>query len=427
MLTVHLRINDAATAKPTPVRLRITDAAGTFFPPLGRFAEFATDRNEDVGGHLLLNGEHWCYIDGSCEVPLPSGVPLRIQATKGPEYTPLDETITLGAGQISMRFAIERWIDMRAKRWYSGDSRCHFLSPHEALLEAAAEALDVVNLLAVEQSIASNDGKTYRTAPNLTAFSGQTVAMDAYDRRIAVNTLNAHPVLGKVGLLYSHRPVFPLTFGGDETDDWSICDWCDQCHRKGGLTVWVDAFRETAGPIGGETLVAAILGKLDAIEITSFSQPLMEWIYRLWNAGFPIPLLGGSGKDRNTIPLGAMRTYAQLSPREPFTFKSWIEAVRAGRTFVTNGPLRVEEFEPVTGSGWRASRFIGPGGAFAHTSPEGVRVEETHSPEVDASLVRAVESTRGWIETLGRFEQPKRKQNLLDRCREALARLGATL
>src|SRR5260221_7258856 len=150
MLTVHLRINDAATGKPTPVRLRISDEAGRFYPPLGRFAEFPTGRNEAVGGHLMLNGEAWCYIDGACEAPLPAGVPLRIQATKGPEYTPLDETLTLGPGQMALRFTIERWIDMRAKGWHSCDSRCHFLSPHDALLEAAAEDVDVVNLLAVE-------------------------------------------------------------------------------------------------------------------------------------------------------------------------------------------------------------------------------------------------------------------------------------
>src|SRR5688500_14801776 len=108
MLTVHLRINDAATGRPTPVRLRVTSPDGTHHAPLGRFAEFPAGRNEDVGGHLRLGRERWFYTDGACEIPLPAGVPLRVQATKGPEYTPLDETVTLGAGQISLRFSIAR-------------------------------------------------------------------------------------------------------------------------------------------------------------------------------------------------------------------------------------------------------------------------------------------------------------------------------
>src|SRR4029079_9144236 len=129
--------------------------------------------------------------------------------------------------------------------------------------------LDVVNLLACVQPLPSLDGTAYPTAPNLTAFSGQAAALEAHGRLVAVNTLNAHPVLGKVGLLYSHRPVFPLTFGGEEADDWSICDWCDQCHRKKGLAVWSEAFESAAGLLGGEGLVAAILGKIDAIEISA--------------------------------------------------------------------------------------------------------------------------------------------------------------
>jgi len=45
----------------------------------------------------------------------------------------------LGPGQISMRLAIERWVDLRAERWFSGDTRATLISPHATLLEAAAE------------------------------------------------------------------------------------------------------------------------------------------------------------------------------------------------------------------------------------------------------------------------------------------------
>jgi hypothetical protein len=479
-LTVHLRINDAATGKPTPVRLRVTGPDGTTFAPFGRFAEFATGRNEDVGGHLMLGRERWCYIDGSCEVKLPAGVPLRLQATKGPEYTPLGETVTLGPGQMSLRLAIERRTDSRVEGWYSGDTRCHFLPPHAALLEAAAEDLDVVNLLACAQPLPSLDGTAYPSAPHLTAFSGQAAALESHGRLVAVNTLNAHPVLGKVGLLYSHRPVFPLAFGGDELDDWSVCDWCDQCHRKGGLTVWVDAFRPAGGLVGGEALVAAILGKIDAIEEDGRGrQPVLPWVYALWNAGIILPLVGGSGKDSNRIPLGRLRTYARLGPGEPLSYKSWINAVRGGRTFVTDGPLidfevdgrgpgeaveltgtevRVrasaqspfalnglellwngevvaagpEGFDlvlPVTESGWMAVRCLrtdGPG--YAHTSPVVVRFRGNPPrprAEAAAMLARAVESTREWGETVGRFDTPKTKQHLLDLCRQASDRLVA--
>ena len=171
---------------------------------------------------------------------------------KGPEYAPLDQTVTLGPGQMALRFAIARWTNSRADGWVSIDARCHFLAPHAALLEAAAEDVDVVNLLVRPFRMLALDGESYSTAPNLLAFSGQSPALEAGRRAVFVNTLNAHAVLGAVALLNSHRPVFPMTCGGDERDDWSICDWCDQCHRKGGLTVWIDAFEPAGGIVGGE-------------------------------------------------------------------------------------------------------------------------------------------------------------------------------
>ena len=107
-MNVHVRVTDEATGKPTPVRLRIGGADGTYYPPLGRPAEFPVGRNEDVGGHVYLNQKRYAYIDGGCEVPLPTGVPLDVEITKGPAYFPLRQTVTLGEGQLSLRFAVRR-------------------------------------------------------------------------------------------------------------------------------------------------------------------------------------------------------------------------------------------------------------------------------------------------------------------------------
>lgn len=469
MLTVHLRVNDAATGKPTPARVRVS-ADGAQFAPLGRFVEFPTGRNEVVGGQLAVCRERWFYTDGSCEIPLPAGVPLRVQATKGPEYTPLDQTATLGAGQMTLRFAIERWADTRADGWVSVDTRCHFLTPHDALLEAAAEGIAVANVLAAVQPFPSLDGTAYTTVPNLTAVSGRVPALERDGTSVVVSTLNTHPVLGKVALLHSHRPVFPLTFGGDEeTDDWGVCDWCDQCHRKGGLTVWVDAFEPNGGLIGGEALVAAILGKIDAIEVSTAPRkvPLLPWVYRLWDAGFLVPLVGASGKDSNKVALGGVRAYVLANPdREGGANPvAWVEAIRAGQTFATAGPLlhlahdkerfrasaralvpfgklehvangrvvasaecvadgprfRAEADSPVPADGWFAARCSGTT-AFAHTSPVS-GPSRTPNPAAVAALVKLIDQTREWAETRGRYANPKRKEQLLARCAGAAAKL----
>jgi hypothetical protein len=105
------------------------------------------------------------------------------------------------------------------------------------------------------------------------------------------------------------------------------------------LVVWARTTHEAAAL---RPLLDLLPGKVDAFEIDCFedspSDVLPRW-YDVLNAGLRLPLVGASGKDSNRIALGAMRTYARLQNGEEFTYRHWIEAVRAGRTFVTNGPL----------------------------------------------------------------------------------------
>ena len=72
MLNVHVRVNDGATGKSTPVRLRITDAHGVYRPPLGRLGDFPAAPDVDIGDHLRIGDDDYAYIDGTCEVPLPA-------------------------------------------------------------------------------------------------------------------------------------------------------------------------------------------------------------------------------------------------------------------------------------------------------------------------------------------------------------------
>ena len=432
MLIVHLRIADSATKKPLPVRVSVTDEAGNYYAPLGRLAVFACGPGEDVGGSVRLGKDNFAHIDGACEIALPAGVPLRIRAFHGPEWTPLDQTVTLGAGKMALRFEMTRWCDWKAEGWTRIDTRCHFTTPHAALLEAAAENVDVVNLLACVHRFLARDGNTYPAIPNLTAFSGQGPAIETDGRQVIVNTFNTHPSLGKLGLLNCHRVVYPLAFGGAEgPDDWSLCDWADQCHRKNGRVVWCEAFRD--GLPGGEALIALILGKVDAIEFDPQprGRPFLPWVYHLWNAGLVVPLVGGSGKDSNRLPVGAVRTYSPPS------------SVEGGATgFITNGPLI--RFTVVGSRAIATAESVTPfdkleivaNGQVIGSTPATPGPRFTASLELDllgepirllpslTALRKCVEQTREWIDTQGHFTSEKRKAQHLERCAAALAKLA---
>jgi hypothetical protein len=316
--------------------------------------EFATGVGEDVGGNVCLGNKRFAYIDGTCEVQLPSG-PIAIEVSKGFEYAPIKKEVLLKQGQMSLRLELERWTDARKDGWFSGDARTHFLTPQAALLEAAAEDVAIVNLLALDHSYRDKDGTDHLSFSNILSFSGQEPALEKSGHLVVVNTLNRHDMLGSLGLLNCHRPVYPLHRDGLESaDDWTLGDWCDQCHRKEGLVVWAehDRTRQSTGGLWGEPLADLFLGKIDALE-TDFDEVGSEdrWWDGLLSCGIRLPLVGASVKDSNRKAVGAVRTYARLRPGEQLTYKSWIEAVRAGRSYVTNGPLlsfTVEDQDPGT-------------------------------------------------------------------------------
>ena len=458
MPTIHLRVNDSATGRPTPVRLRVTTEAGGHFAPLGRTLEFPTGRGElPAGLHLRLGRERWATIDGSCEITLPAGVALRVQATKGPEYRPLNELVTLKSGQMTLRYAIDR-VNPAPAGFSSGDGHAEFLTPHAAALEAAAEGLASVQLLAFDFPAAALDGQTYHATPNLESFSGQSPALTT-PASVTVNTLNTHPVLGRVALLHAHRPVFPLTFGGaNGTDDWSLSDWCDQARRKGGTPVWSDPLQVNSGVFGGEALIALLNGKIEAIELDGRPrrQPLLPLWYNLLNAGFRVQLVGCSRKDSSLIPLGAMRTYAP---------GDWLAGVRTSSSFVTNGPLltfendgsmwvatassltpfgmldivadgvevasakpaeqggvwRAEAIADAGESRWLAAR-VGGRERFAHFAPQ---FTGKPSPRLDTTIFRkGIVSTVEWANEVGRYERAEFRDKLLANAAEALAKVG---
>jgi hypothetical protein len=373
---------------------------------------------------------------------------------------------------MTLRFELER-VNFTHEEWLCGDARVHLVEPHTAILESEAEGVQITQLLATPFDFPSQDGTIYRDTPFLAAFSGSKPRLQTDRTTLAVNTLNLHPYLGKVGLLNTHRGVFPLSFGFiDESDDWSICDWCDQAHRKTGLVTWVDPSGKDGEVFGGESLIAALLGKIDAVEISEHSPRFLSGYYSLLNSGLRLPLVGASGKTSNRTPIGSLRTW---TPRNDEALAGWIEAIRRGETVVSSGlpvrftvadqppggvvrwansdqpiPMRIDseiasdvplklivngkvrpEIDPRSGEillpegGWLAVRAVGEN-TFLHSSPVYVEVANQPRfalPEAINGLLTRLEAVRLWIETVGRFELEKSKAHLLTLLQRAEAKL----
>jgi hypothetical protein len=100
-----------------------------------------------MGGDCKVRGTPYAYIDGTCQIELPVG-PVYVEVVRGFEYTPVRRLVEVKPGQRDLLLKIRRAFDMKQRQFYSGDTHVHFLSAQSSHLEAAAEDLNVVNLLA---------------------------------------------------------------------------------------------------------------------------------------------------------------------------------------------------------------------------------------------------------------------------------------
>src|SRR5205085_117308 len=61
--------------------------------------------------------------------------------------------------------------------------------------------------------------------------------------------------------------------------------------------------------------------------------------YRYLNAGFRLPLVGGTDKMSSAVAVGQYRTYVSIPSDQDFSYDAWCANLRLGRTFHSGGPL----------------------------------------------------------------------------------------
>ncbi|MHC4714449.1 MAG: CehA/McbA family metallohydrolase, partial [Planctomycetota bacterium] len=330
---VQVEIIDGSTGAPTPARIHISGPAGEYIAPYGHHEQVNDNWFEDYGADLKVAGRSYAYVPGVFTTDLPTG-DLYIELYKGFEYTPKRCKVTLRPGQRKLTLRINRWKDLRREGWVTADTHVHFLSPQTAWLQAQCEGVNVVNLLASQWG---------RLFTNVGDISGRLGVVED-DTVVWVGTENRNHMLGHISMLGTKGlPVFPMCAGGvgeawvGDPDYRTLTEWAAECKEKDGVVI------RPHFPYCGftEDPVLAVTGVVDALEIRvgpNARFPLQEW-YRYLNNGYRVAVAGGTDKMGAYCPLGNLRTYARIARNRPFTYENWAQAVRAGRTFATTGPL----------------------------------------------------------------------------------------
>ncbi|MGQ9555413.1 MAG: CehA/McbA family metallohydrolase [Anaerolineae bacterium] len=331
---VHVTIEDAGTGQPTPARVHFRAGDGRYLPPYGHRHEVNDNWFEDYGADLKLGHTQYAYVDGRFQIELPVG-DVYVEVCKGFEYRPLRQKLTITPGQRELKLRLERPINQRARGWVTADTHVHFISPQTAWLEAQGEGVNLVNLLA------SQWGDLFTNVGDIT---GTPSGVSQNDTIVWVGTENRQHLLGHMSLLGAKgSPVYPMCASGPSESYlgdpvWSsLAEWADRCRRQEGLVV----IPHFPNPYC-EVVADLVLDKVDGVEIRYFDYTLdnfqmREW-YRFLNCGYRVAAVGGTDKMWAGMPVGGVRTYADLAGEE-FTFANWAKAVRAGRTFTSSGPI----------------------------------------------------------------------------------------
>jgi len=341
---IEVQVVDAATGAPMPARVHFRAADGRYLPPIGHREEVNPGLNEDTGADLVLGDTTYAYVPGRFPIELPPGT-VHLEVARGFAYRPLRRSIEVEAIDSPLVVALEPLSGPVGEGWVAADGHVHFISPSSALLQARAEGVEIVNLLATQW------GDHHTGVVDLPVVALQ----DPSARHLVVmGSENRQNMLGHIGLLGASEAILPMASGGSPEGrlgdplGWLIADWADAVRAQGGLAVAVHfplPYAEVAADI--------VAGKVEAVELQALTPgvdgpSIREW-YRYLNCGFRLPVVGGTDKMSAEIPLGAIRTYARLEPDRPLSFEAWASAVRAGRTFVTSGPfveLAVDGREP---------------------------------------------------------------------------------
>jgi hypothetical protein len=144
--------------------------------------------------------------------------------------------------------------------------------------------------------------------------------------------------------------VSPIFTGFEHTthphDVPTNADIADHTHEQDGLVNYTHPAHNLQDPYASaysakEMPIDVALGKVDSIDVmgTGHEANLPVW-YRMLNCGLRIPASAGTDCFINRIVSGlpgADRVYVHCS--DEFSYVDWIKNLRAGRTFVTNGPM----------------------------------------------------------------------------------------
>ncbi len=283
---------------------------------------------------------------GRVEIAVPAGR-YAYEIERGPEFRRLAGSVEVPAsGRVPVAAVLTRLADMPSEGWYAGDLHIHRPVADMPLLVRAEDL---------------------HFAPVITWWNhrgGWTVGHSLAQTVFRVDKDHFYDILAgederEGGALLYFRLKRPLPIQNASREYPSPMKFVEQARAE--PNAWIDVEK----PFWWDMPVWLASGKVDSIELANnhmcrsqmyeseaWGKPRdrtrlpppkgngywsQEIYYHILNSGLRIPPTAGSASGVLPNPVGYNRVYAHVGPE--LTPDRWWAAVKAGRSFVTNGPL----------------------------------------------------------------------------------------
>jgi hypothetical protein len=347
--SVTLRVRDEK-GRPSVAAFRIRDRLDRLYPlPAKRLAPD-------------LPFQPQVYRADGDVVRLPAGT-YSVSCSRGPEYLSQTKELQV-SGPAELSFALSRWIDPARLGWYSGDHHIHAagcshydnptqgVTPLDMWRQVQGEALNVGSVLTW--------GPCYYHQKQF--FSGKDHPLSTPDHLLHYDLeVSGFPSshAGHLVLLGLQDQDYPGTRRIEDWPSWDlpILRWAKAqgavagfAHSGWGLLVSSNELPNYEVPgfdgIGANEYVVDVThpGSVDFISAgdTPYTAELNIWYHTL-NVGFRTRISGETDFPCITDErVGQGRAYAKLSG--PLAYRPFIEALRAGKSYVSDGKSHLIDF-----------------------------------------------------------------------------------
>jgi hypothetical protein len=325
---LRLTIVESGAGKPVPCRIHLKDGMGKPVRPKG----------------LPFWHDHF-VCSGLAELELAPGA-YAYEVDRGPEHLVTTGQLVLTEARLQVTNRLQRLVDLSKEGWWSGELHVHRpLGDIELLMRA--EDLHVAPVITWWN--ARSEWRT-RAVP--------ATPLVQFDRDRYYQQMGGEDERAGGALLYFNLAQ-PLPISDAEKEYPSPMRYLVEARRHEG--VWVDIEK----PFWYDMPVWLASGMADSIGIAHnhmqrdgvmpneawgrardkqrFPDPrgnglwTQEIYYHILNCGLRIPPSAGSASGVLSNPVGYDRMYIHLSGE--LSYENWWQGFKAGRVFVSNGPL----------------------------------------------------------------------------------------